>query len=346
MLNLTQFGRWLFLFFLLNAAVIITPAQTNAARWEAAANYSERQRGEAFLVYENGEIVYEAYTNGYAAESRHVLYSGTKSFSCAMATKAVEQGLLAWDERVSDTLTEWAADEQLRDVTLRQVLSLTSGLPNENSLSTRLVRDKLAVTLGLEPIYPPGERFMYGAPNFYIFGELLRRKLPTGDALEYLKAEILDPIGLIDWEMDSDRTGTPNFASGFKMTARDWLKYGQLILNRGMWEGEQVLDFDVFQTCFLGTPANPYYGLTWWLAYDVDQMPTHIEQYTRTSPIPADFTEPIVLGETQPTVWIAAGAFDQRLYIIPDRNLIVVRFSRDSARFSDQTMLQFILDAQ
>jgi len=335
-------SKWLVFTLCLWLVAALSPVQATDSPWDAAADYSRRNRGEAFLVFEDGEIVYESYDNGYTAETPHVLYSGTKSFSCVMAVKAVEQGLITWEERLSDTLTEWQADDPLRDITVRQALSLTSGLPAEDSLSTRRIRDKLAVTLSLAPIYGAGDRFVYGAPNFYAFAEVLARKLPDGDALSYLKREILDPIGLTDWTLERDAVGTPNFASGMQTTAREWLKFGQLILNGGAWDGQQILDADALKTCFIGTTANPYYGLTWWLAYDITEMPSHLEDFAKNVPDPSDFTESIVLGETQPTVWIAAGAFDQRMYIFPNENRIVVRLSRESRRFDDKTMLRLL----
>jgi CubicO group peptidase (beta-lactamase class C family) len=103
------------------------PAPPPAAL-RAAAAYSAAREGVSFVVLVDRRVVFEEYANGASAASAHEHASGTKSFSGVMAAAAVKDGLLALDERVSDTLPEWRSDPRKREVTLRQLLSLTSGV--------------------------------------------------------------------------------------------------------------------------------------------------------------------------------------------------------------------------
>ncbi|MDZ4764021.1 MAG: serine hydrolase domain-containing protein [Chloroflexota bacterium] len=310
---------------------------TNDPAYQAASDYSEATGGDAFLVYIGGELVYEAYHNGYDAAEPHMLASGTKSFTCALAVAATEDGLLTLDERASDTLTEWADDPVLSAITIRDLLSLTSGLPSVAAYNRAGVADKLALAFSIAPNAAPGESFQYGATNYYLFGEILRRKL-DGDVLAYLERRILDPIGLDTWAILQDRAGNPNLAGGGRTTAREWAKFGQLILQNGMWDGQQVLDPALLRECFYGTDANPYYGLTFWLQYAAN-----VGRDTNTAdPDPSETPPGFVAGETLPDVILAAGAGNQRLYIIPSEDMVIVRLAQQDRRFSDAELIALI----
>ena len=129
-------------------------------------------------------------------EEPHELASGTKSFSGVMAVCAVQDGLLKLDEKVADTLTEWQGDPRKSAVTIRQLLSLSSGIDGGENGS----RPSIGGRWKWPRLLPePGHNFSYGPIPFQIIGEVMKRKLATkGETVEgYLKrGEFLDPIGL------------------------------------------------------------------------------------------------------------------------------------------------------
>ena len=102
---------------------------TEQQRYKLAADYSKEHRGLSVLVMKGDKIVFEDYENGQSADTPLMLASGTKSFSGAMLAAAIEDKLIKdFDEKVSDTITEWKSDPQKSKVTIRQLLSLTSGI--------------------------------------------------------------------------------------------------------------------------------------------------------------------------------------------------------------------------
>jgi len=94
---------------------------------EAAASYAQRHALDALLVQCDGNTVFERYGEGFDAHKPHALYSGAKSFWGVLAGAAQDDGLLTLDERVGQTFEEWNAGLKA-EVTLRQLLSLTSGI--------------------------------------------------------------------------------------------------------------------------------------------------------------------------------------------------------------------------
>jgi CubicO group peptidase (beta-lactamase class C family) len=293
-------------------------------KYRKAADYAMHQGGDALLILEGEEIVLEEYDKNYSASKPHPLASGTKSFSGAMAIAAVQDGLLDLDEPVAKTITEWQKHPHRSKVTVRQLLTLTSGISTGK--------------LGQVPTYAqaiqapltalPGKAFQYGPVPLQIFGELMRRKLlpHKEDPLAYLKRKIFDPIDLKvgDWQLDAD--GNPNLPSGAALTARDWARFGRLLERKGRWNGRKVLDKKLLQQCYEGSTANASYGLTFWL--------------NAPGLSPLGKPQDLLAAAPQDTI-MAAGADDQRLYIIPSKNLVIVRFGRDNS-FEDDAFLSLL----
>ena len=154
------------------------------ANFERAAQYSLENGGVGTLVMQGRDVVFERYAT---AEQTHRLASGTKTFCGAIAVAAVEDGILSgFGEKVSDTITEWKSDKRdpgKATVTVRHLLSLTAGLePATSLLQGSITSNKYMTALDAELLMTPGTAFIYGPSSFFIFGELMRRKLaPKGE---------------------------------------------------------------------------------------------------------------------------------------------------------------------
>jgi CubicO group peptidase (beta-lactamase class C family) len=324
-----EIGMFLSLFLLVNNVIIDqaygfiseTESETEGSTKEqsaylAAAHYSRVHNGVSMVVLKDGQVVFQDYPTYYYADDAHTIFSGTKSFSCAIAVAAAEDWLLSFDEPVSETITEWQNDPQKSKITIRQLLTLTSGIN--------------AGVVGVVPLFeyaiyapmshPPGSKFQYGPVPFQIFGELMQRKLSIlGETVsEYLTRRVFNPIGLnvAFWHRSID--GNPKMSSGVYLTALEWAKYGQLLLNEGRWGDNHVLDKDLLSECYRGTEANPGYGMTFWLPHNsgIDSKDINIDPVVELNSIHAP--GPIIK---------ASGLGGQRLYVIPKLNLVIVRQS-------------------
>lgn len=325
-----------------------TKALSEQEKYRLAADYSKNFRGLSVLVVKGERVVFEEYQNGFAANEAHQLASGTKSFAGVAAAAAVEDKLLKFDEKVGDTITEWKADARKLKITVRQLLTLTSGLDTGESGRP----PTYAAAVNFAARYDAGTTFEYGPGAFQIFGELMRRKLKTETYLDYLKRRIFNPIELnvASWTM---RNGQPNIPSGAFLTARDWAKFGQFLKNGGKWNGKQIVARRLLEECFAaGTKANPNYGLTFWLNRSHDAKANVAEktgggnqdlqgalQFEPETTRAAKYG----IGTSLPKdLFMAAGAGKQRLYVIPSLDLVVVRQGRQS-RFDDEEFLKRLL---
>src|SRR5947208_4542844 len=239
--------------------------QLRAADCARAAKYSESKRGISMLVMQNGRTIFEHYTNGGSVDGKWPIFSGTKSFWGIAALVAVHDGLFELDDHVSDTITEWRSDALKSQITIRELLNFTDGIEPAPHLHRESIRDRNAMAIRLSILAEPGSAFAYGPSHLQIFSELLRRKLNGRSTFAYLEGHVLNPLGLDHLEYKKDRSGNPLLATGFKLTAREWARLGTLILGRGVYRGRQIVPEITLRQVFLGSPANPSYGLTFWL---------------------------------------------------------------------------------
>lgn len=288
------------------AAAFAAPARAQNLDFAAAAEYSAARRGVSLVVIQRGAIVFEDYPNSGGAERGWELASGTKSFTGIMAAAAIQEGLIRdWDERCSETLPEWGNDAR-RAITLRHLLSLTSGIEGGPIARPPDYADAIAQ----QPRAQPGERFAYGPTPFQVFGEIMRRKT-EGDPLAYLQRRIFDPLAITPTHWRRGRDGHPHMPSGAGLNARDWARFGLFVLR----EGEGRLDARALRACFEPSRANPGYGLSWWLLRDGLVPPGRVQ---------AVDVDPSLSARYGP-ISMAAGAGDQRLYLLPRLELVIAR---------------------
>src|ERR1700730_9672556 len=312
----------------------------NCAR---AAGYSEKNTGFSMLVMQNGKTVFEHYANGGGAEMRCKIFSGTKSFWGIAALCAVRDGLIKLDDRVADTITEWKNDPRRSQIAIRELLNQTDGIEPAPHLHSDSIRDRDAVAIQLPLVAAPGAAFAYGPSHLQIFNELLRRKLNGKSTTSYISENILSPLGLTSLEFKKDGRGNPLPASGFELTAREWARFGELVLGRGNYHGKQIVPSSLLAQAFIGSSANPSYGLTFWLnrqspnAREIDYEKELDLKWQR-----ARWGGICFCRAAPPDMVVALGSNYERMFVIPSLNAIIVRQGW-SAKFSDAYFLRLVL---
>ncbi len=301
--------------------VLTAPAY---ADYKEAAHYSATASGIAMVVMKDGKVVFENYVNGGHKNKTVELYSGTKSFSGVIAAAAVQDGLLSLDEKASDTLIEWQSDPKKKNITIRQILSLTSGI--DTTRPGKYPTYENAIKLQMDT--RPGEAFEYGPANFQIFGEIMQRKLKNykggmyKNPAAYLQKRVLDPISVRPKNWDIGDDDLPILSMGADLSARHWATFGQFVLQGGQWNGRQLVDKQALTDNMKGSSANAAYGLTWWL----NKKPSaQTLKKSRMMKYSSDLFTNKDARKIPEDMFMAAGFRDQRLYVIPSKNMVIVR---------------------
>ena len=343
------------LFLLLLVSVVMpcvvchaSAGELRLASLKAASAYSAARRGYSFLVLQDGQVRYESYANGDSADRIASIFSGTKGFWCVAAAAAVQDGILDFDEPVRDTITEWRSDPNKADIRVRDLLNFTAGIEPVFSLHGRSIGDRNQYSVRLPAAAPRGESFMYGPSQLQIFSEVFRRKLLPRHLTpeQYLgKAGSAIPSGSASVDFREDRKGNPLLASGFRLTARQWARLGELILGKGKYQGHQIVRSDLLAECFRGTRINPMFGMGFWLnrvgpeSHEID-----VEKMLDVPWERQNWREGCLCREAPRDMIAAIGSGYQRMFIVPSMSLIVVRQGRDDSRFSDAHFLRLIFE--
>ena len=296
------------------AAAPLAPEQVTMAD-----RYSQTHRGLALVIVQNGRTLCDDHSRLPAAEPFRI-YSGTKNFVALTCLIAAQNGLLSLDEPASLTLTEWRHDRR-RAITIRQLLNQTSGLdPSPEMIGES--RDQMAAAVRARLLAAPGNQFHYGPANYQALGEILRRKLARSDTSveDYMHRVIFDPLDIDVPAWARDDAGNPLMHAGIQLTTGDWLKFGLFLLHRGAVGSRQLVQPRLFTQLFIGTSANPAYGLSFWLNR------AEYGQQRMLDLQPAMDGEQLDAGGPR-DIAAAEGSDKQRLYVIPSRNLVIVRFA-------------------
>jgi len=230
------------------------------------------------------------------------------------------------------------------------LLSQTSGIAAGAAAGSELKTvDSYAQAINARSLYTPGHAMVYGPNSFQAFAAAF--ELSTGgsvdaegsvvggrDPVSYLQERVFDRLGVVASNWERDRRGKPNFGGGPRFTAGDWARYGQLVLQSGRWNGEQLLSEAGVRRC-LGyeTSAFRAYGLGWWLNRSTDGTYT---PGVDSVPWPADVRERLAVGgkiapDVPDSMFLAYGAGNVKMFVLPSHDLVVVRLggTADDNRF-------------
>ena len=320
---------------LLLPAVHAVALEPSALR--STAEYSAANRGTVLLVQQHGKTLLAATANGASLSTRGKIYSGTKMFWILAGLAAEEDGILGLDERAADTIHEWADGSARSRVTVRQLLDFTSGLEPNFALHGDGIGNRNALAIATRFGSAPGGSFIYGPAALQVFHEILKRKLaahretPTA----FLERRVLRPLGLGSQRYVVDRGGNPLLASGFKLSAAEWLNMGQCIMR----QGAPVVGSGAFSNVTRGTRGNPAFGMALWNnraapggrvvdPEDMLELPWKRQNWSGAC-----------LSKSAPGDLLACiGSGGQRLYVVPSQDLIVVR-QGGFGRFHDAEFL-------
>jgi CubicO group peptidase (beta-lactamase class C family) len=295
------------------------------------------------LVMQNGRTIFEHYANGGSARGRWPIFSGTKSFWGIAALAAVHDGLFRLDDLVSDTIIEWKNDPRKSRITIRQLLNQTDGIEGASRLQRASIRDRNAMAIQLPAITEPGSAFIYGPSHLQIFSEVLRRKLKGRSTIAYLEGHVSNRLGLHRLNYKKDSRGNPLPATGFELTAREWARFGELVLGKGNYHGRQIVPAALLREAFTGSEPNPSYGLTFWLN---QQSPSGREaDIERMLDLPwqsAQWRDVCFSKDAPADMVVALGSHYQRLFVIPSLEVVIVRHG-SGGNFSDAHFLRLVL---
>ena len=198
----------------------------------------------SFMIVRHGKVVAEGWWNPYRANLKHSLYSCSKSFTATAIGYAVQEKKVNLDDKVISFFPNDLPDTVnafLSALTVKNVLSMSDG-QEPDPTGAVVGRDSNWVKgfLSTPILHYPGTEFLYNSLGTYMLAAIVQ-KVTGQTVLDYLKPRLFEPLGIQgeDWETDARGINTGGW--GLRLKTEDMTKFGQLFLQKGNWNGKQLL---------------------------------------------------------------------------------------------------------
>ena len=197
----------------------------------------------SFMILRHGKVVSEGWWNPYRNDLKHTLYSTSKSFTASAIGFAISEGKLSVDDKVISFFPEdlpAVVSTNLAELKVKDLLSMSVGHEKEASTIVATSNNWVKDFLNTPIKYQPGTKFLYNSPATYMLSAIVQ-KVTGQKVVDYLKPRLFDPLGIngMDWEIDPKGINTGGW--GLRLKTEDMAKFGQLFLQKGKWNGKQIL---------------------------------------------------------------------------------------------------------
>ncbi len=198
---------------------------------------------QSLIIVRHGKVVAEGWWNPYRPDLKHTLYSLSKSFTATAVGFAKSEGKLALTDKVISFFPDKLPDTvstYLKQLTVKHLLTMSVGQEPDPTFAATQTKDWVKTFLGLKIKYEPGSKFLYNSMASHTLSAIVEKA--TGQHIsDYLQPRLFDPLGIsgIDWETDLDGVDTGGW--GLRLKTEDIAKFAQLFLQKGKWNGKQIL---------------------------------------------------------------------------------------------------------
>lgn len=275
----------------------------------------EENNTVAFLIIKNDTIQYEKYFNGYSQERIIPSFSMAKSITSILIGCALDDGLIkSIEEPITNYIPELTKNG-FEQVTIKHLLQMTSALnfkesyfnPFGHAASFYYGRNLKREMAKLKLKGVPGQKFEYVSGNTQLLGLILERALKNKTVTQYFQEKLWTPLEMEydgSWSIDKKKDGTEKTFCCINARARDFAKIGRLFLNKGNWNGKQIVSEKWVAASTIKDTTDggaSYYKYQWWLPSET-----------------GDF--------------MAEGILGQYIYVNPSNNTVIVRMGKNNGK--------------
>lgn len=207
-------------------------------------NAAEKEKGmhlHSFMLLRHGKIIADGHWYPYDCTNKHTLYSVTKAFTATAIGLAVNEGAFSLDDKVISFFPEHLPDTispNLAGMTIRHLLMMSPGYNSDPDILR--TGDWIKAALAAPVAQKPGSNLFYHNTGPFLLSAIIQKV--TGQKLEdYLTPRLFTPLGItdFDWEMNPQRINVGGW--GLRLSVESMAKLGQLYLQKGKWNGKQIL---------------------------------------------------------------------------------------------------------
>ena len=198
----------------------------------------------SFMLVRHGHVVAEGWWAPFSAETPHSLYSLSKSFTSTAIGMAVAEGKISLDDEVLKFFPDLAPADpsvNLKQMRIRDLLSMSAG--HDKEVQLREVKEQTKAFLAHPVAFKPGTHFLYNTPASYMLSAILQ-KVNGEKTVDYLRPRLFEPLGIANPIWEESPEGVTQGGYGLNIRTEDIAKFGQLYLQKGEWNGKQLIPAD------------------------------------------------------------------------------------------------------
>lgn len=248
------------------------------------------------MVMRHGKVIAEKYQSPWAAPYGHTLYSCSKTFTAVAVGIAIGDTLLTLDDHLIDYFPELFPEQpnnQLALITIRDLLTMRSGLPVDTKMRT-VEREWIKTYLSHTMTSAPGTNFDYDSIDTYLLSAVVQRV--TGKTvMQLLKERVFTPMHITQAYWEESPEGISCGGWGLYLQLESMAKFGQLLVQRGKWGERQLVPaewIDQMLTKQVDCPNGSKYGYHIWMC-------------------------------GYPGMWRADGAYGEYIFVLPEKDMVV-----------------------
>jgi len=270
----------------------------------------------SMLISKNGYLVTEIYYGSADRDTVMPMYSITKSVLSALVGIAIDEGYIeSAEQKICDFYPDVEIAEEdfgKKEMTIKHLLTMSSGIVADELWDMfDGVSDIGEFIFSYQYENAPGEVFKYDSAALQILACILQKQ--TGMTLyEYATEKLFKPLGITSVTWDADQNGVNYGGSGIQMTPRDMVRFGELYLNDGVWDGKRILSSDWIAETITPSEKDKGYGYLFWLEYDYP-------------------------------IYSAYGAFGQRIHVVPEHDMVIVFTTYADVTYPQYNMVRKII---
>src|SRR6187455_700595 len=197
----------------------------------------------SIMILRHGKVIAEGWWNPYRSDLKHTLYSLSKSFTSTAVGFAVTEKKLSVNDKVISffpgklpkTITPLLSDLKVRDL-----LSMTVGQEPDPTGPVVVTDDWIRSFFATSVLNKPGAVFLYNSAATYMLSAIVQKV--TGEKIiDYLTPRLFKPLGIVGMDWETDPSGINTGGWGLRIKTEDIAKFAQLYLQKGKWNGQQIL---------------------------------------------------------------------------------------------------------
>jgi CubicO group peptidase (beta-lactamase class C family) len=197
----------------------------------------------SFVMVRHGKIISKGWWNPYGQELKHIMYSVSKSFTSTGVGLAIAENKLKLTDKVVSFFPQSLPDTlgtYMKEMTVQDLLKMSTGMNTDPLFGVRGAADWPKAFISSPVENEPGTIFKYNNMATFMLSAIVQKA--TGEKLaDYLKPRLFDPLGIKNFTWDDTPEGYTFGAIGLKLQSEDMAKFGQLLLQKGKWKGQQLV---------------------------------------------------------------------------------------------------------